>query len=345
MINRWVATKLLCSWIPVPVSPIFENSMPKTLKFSNGDELPPLGLGTWKAAPGEVGAAIEAAVRMGYRHVDCAAIYGNEAEIGETLGQLFRAGVVKREELWITSKLWNDAHAPQDVMPALEKTLRDLQLDYLDLYLIHWPLAFRKGVHFPDTPADTISLTELPLAETWAAMEKLAEKELCRHIGVANFSRAKLNSLLLTARRKPEMNQIELHPYLQQPLMLEFCRNNGIHLTAYAPLGSGGRPEQLKGVDEPVLLNDPSIAEIASRRGATVAQVLLQWGLARGTAVIPKSVNSVRLQENLAATELTLSSSEIAEINHLDRSRRYFGGEFWTMEGTDYTLASLWDAE
>ncbi len=151
-----------------------------------------LGLGTWNAPPGEVGQAVHAALRLGYRHIDCAAIYGNEAEIGAALQAAIDEGVVTREQLWITSKLWNNAHAPEAVEPALKQTLADLRLDHLDLYLIHWPVAFRPGVRMPETAEDLIALEELPLAATWAAMEAAVEKGLCRHIGVSNFGLATL---------------------------------------------------------------------------------------------------------------------------------------------------------
>lgn len=317
----------------------------KQLAFKNGDTCPALGLGTWKSDPGEAGAALKNAIELGYRHLDCAAIYGNEAEIGEALAEIFAAGTVKREDLWITSKLWNAFHRFDDVLPAAQKTLADLRLDYLDLYLMHWPLAFNDGVHFPESGDDMLPLSECPLSETWSAMEKLVEQGLCRHIGVANFSIVKLKSLMDEVDHRPEMNQIEMHPYLQQSKMVEYCRQEKIHLTAYAPLGSGGRPEHLRGEDEPVLLEDPKIVTIAERLNATPAQVLLAWALERGTAAIPKSTNPQRLAENLAATEVELSKDDIEAINLLDRRRRYFDGTVWSFPGTTYTLETLWDGE
>lgn len=317
----------------------------KTLQFGNGDQMPILGLGTWKSAPGDVYRAVKEALRLGYRHIDCAAIYGNEPEIGQALHESFKEGVVRRDQLWITSKLWNNSHAPEDVQPALEKTLLDLQLESLDLYLIHWPVVIRKGVVFPESANDLIGLDVLPIAETWKAMEALADKGLCGHIGVSNFSITKLQDLLHSAKLKPEMNQIELHPYLQQPAMLDFCNKNGIHLTAYSPLGSSDRPPAMKVQDEPVLLREPVLATIAERCGATQAQVLISWAIHRGTAVIPKSVNPERMKQNLAAADVLLTQDDMQEIAELDRNRRYVSGDFWSPKGSPYTLANIWDEE
>lgn len=316
----------------------------KTLAFRNGDKVPALGLGTWKSKPGEVGAAVRTAVELGYRHIDCAAIYANEAEIGEALAGCFDAGLVKRDELFITSKLWNNAHAPADVEPALRKSLAALRLDYLDLYLVHWPVALRAEALYPESAADLLSLDEVPLADTWGALEPMVDAGLARHIGVSNFSLAKLQGLMTRAsKRAPEVNQIELHPYLQQGELVSACIDLGVLVTAYSPLGSADRPSSLKQDDEPILLADPSVAEIAARNGCTAAQVLLAWALERGTLVIPKSVNPGRLAQNLAAAEIELSAADMAQLTKLERKRRYVEGGFWCAEGSPYTLASLWD--
>lgn len=315
----------------------------KTLQFKNGDQMPMLGLGTWKSAPGEVYQAVNEAIQLGYRHIDCALVYGNEAEIGKALAEAFTEGLVTRDEMWITSKLWNDSHAPEDVQPAIEKTLADLQIEYLDLYLMHWPVCIKKGEGFPLNKDKLISLDELPIATTWQAMEALVEKSLCRHIGVSNFSMTKLKSLLEKAQIKPEMNQVELHPYLQQSELLQFGHEHDVFFTAYSPLGSADRPDSLKAADEPILLEDPKIAEIARQHGATPAQVLISWAIHRGTAVIPKSTNPERLKQNLAAAQVSLTDADMAAIAELDRHRRYVSGEFWVVEGGPYTLANLWD--
>lgn len=307
--------------------------------------MPALGLGTWKSAPGEIGAAVREAIRAGYRHIDCAPIYGNEEEIGRALAECFEDGLASREELWITSKLWNDRHASGEVIPALEETLSDLGLEYLDLYLIHWPVAIRTGLTFPESGVDMVSLEELPLEETWERMEAALAAGLCRHIGVSNFSAAKLARLLGVGRVAPEVDQVELHPYLRQDELVSFCRDNGVIVTAYSPLGSPDRPERLKEDDEPVLLEDPVIRGIAERLGATPAQVLIAWALARDTAVIPKSVNPDRIRENLAAADVSLDDEAMSGIAALDRHRRYIVGHVWAMEGSPYSLGRLWDEE
>lgn len=315
----------------------------KTIQFENGDQMPIFGLGTWKSSPGEVYTAVKDALRLGYRHIDCASLYGNEAEVGQALTESINEGIVSRDQLWLTSKLWNNAHAPENVQPALEKTLSDLQIESIDLYLIHWPVVLREEVLFHESAIDLIALDTLPISKTWQTLESMVDKGLCRHIGVSNFSIVKLRKLLETARLMPEMNQIELHPYLQQPTMLEFCSSNSIHITAYAPLGSADRPSRLKVEGEPVLLEDPMISRIAEHHNVTPAQVLISWAIHRQTVVIPKSVNSERLRQNLNAGEVSLTQEDMQEIAGLDHNRRYISGDFWVVEGGPYTIGNLWD--
>ncbi|MBU1566903.1 MAG: aldo/keto reductase [Proteobacteria bacterium] len=314
----------------------------KYLSVADGNTMPALGLGTWKSNKGEVAAAVGEAITIGYRHIDCAPIYMNEQEVGGALNNAFKSGQVKREELWITSKLWNNAHTKKHVRPALEKSLRELQLDYLDLFLIHWPVHFQANVMFPRRPEEYITPEAIPIGETWQAMETLVEKGLCRFIGVCNFNLGRLQELKRQASIQPLMNQIELHPYLQQLQMLEYCKANGTLLTAYSPLGSGDRPAGMKKADEPSLLAHPMVIEIANKRGISPGQVLLAWALARGTVVIPKSVNPGRLQENFAAADLSLDNADIEAINALEKGYRYVDGSFFESPGSPYTVADLW---
>jgi alcohol dehydrogenase (NADP+) len=315
----------------------------KMLEFSNGDQMPIVGLGTWKSAPGEVYAAVREAIRIGYRHIDCAMIYGNEVEIGNAIRDAIGDGQVTREQLWITSKLWCTAHGRENVVPALVKTLKDLGLAYLNLYLIHWPMALKPGARSPLSATDFLSANEAPIQATWEGMEAAVDAGLARHIGVSNFSAKKLRDLIDQCRIKPEVDQVELHPLLQQPDLVAFCAARGIHMTAWAPLGSPDRPATVKAPDAPVLLDNPVIESIAQGSGCTPAQVLIAWHVQRGISTIPKSVTPSRLRENLAAAEIKLRTADMERIAGLNQNNRYINGAFWVVEGGPWTLQSIWD--
>lgn len=308
-----------------------------------GGSIPALGLGTWKSEAGEVGPVIREAIRLGYRHFDCAAAYANEAEIGAAFAAAITEGDVTRDALFVTSKLWNDAHHEADVRPALEKTLADLQFDYLDLYLMHWPVALRPGAFFPQSPDDLLSLDEVPLIETWRALEACQQAGLARHIGVSNFSARKIEALADQAEIPIAANQVEMHPYLAQDDLVARCAARGVHVTAYSPLGSPDRPDVLKKSGDPDLLAHPDIGTIAAKHDVSPAQVLLAWAVQRGTSVIPKSVNAERMAQNLAAASLPLDKADMAAIAGLDAGYRYIDGAFWAPEGSPYTLSDLWD--
>ena len=312
-------------------------------ELPNGDSIPALGLGTWKSAGGEAYAAVKEAIRIGYRHIDCAPTYFNEREIGEALKEALVEGEVNRSDLWITSKLPSHSHGEAEVLPALEKTLSDLQLDYLDLFLIHWPVALSKGVVVPERGEDFRSLEVVPLSTTWKAMEACRKQGLCRHIGVSNFSVKKLTALIAESSTVPAMNQVESHPFLQQHELMDYCRRENILVTAYSPLGSRDRPAMLIQEDEPNLLDHPLIHQIAEKQGITAAQTLIGWALNRGTIVIPKSTDPGRLRENFAAAEIELPPQDMTAIAALDRHYRYVDAHFWEMEGSSYTVATVWD--
>lgn len=308
----------------------------KTLKFKNDDEMPAIGLGTWKSEKGKVEEAVQIALEEGYRHIDCAATYGNEAEIGNAFSKVFSDGKIERDDVWVTSKLWNDSHKKEDVIPALKQTLKDLKLDYLDLYLIHWPVAFKPGVGFPSKDSDYLSLEDVPILETWKAMLEAKKQGLVKHLGVSNFSIRKLKDLISKSEEKPEVNQVELHPFLPQDELVKFCHDNNINVTAYSPLGSGDRAASMKAEDEPSLLKEPAILKVARKHDASPAQVLIKWAVDRDTAVIPKSTSRSHIISNLESANLRLDEEDRKEIAAIERQFRYVTGEFFVTPGNPY---------
>jgi len=309
-----------------------------SFKFSNGDEIPVMGLGTWLSKANEAYEAVLAAIKMGYRHIDCAYIYRNEKEIGRALQDAFMSGIVKREDLFITSKLWNSDHALERVEVAVRKSLRDLQLDYLDLYLIHWPIAFKTKHEMANDASDLVPLDEMPISETWKGMEKIQKLGLTKHIGVSNFNVPKLKSLIANAKVRPEMNQVELHPYFQQNELVDFCSQNDILVTAFSPLGSRHLMNSEAG-----LTSEKTIIEIAEKHACSPTQVLLAWGMLRGTIVIPKSVHIERIKDNFESLNVSLNSQEMDEINALERNLRVAKGSYCVFPDGCYSLKSIWE--
>lgn len=307
--------------------------MNQDLELASGNRLPRVGLGLWKVEPRQTASLVTEAVASGYRHFDSACDYGNEAEAGEGFDRVLREGAVRREDLWVTSKLWNQFHRREHVRPALERTLRDLRLDYLDLYLIHFPVSLRyvppetryPPGWFDDPDADRPVMVPdpVPISETWEAMERLVDAGLVREIGVCNFGVSLLRDLLAYASRPPAMLQVEMHPYLAQEKLLRFCHESSIAVTAFSPLGAQSYFQLDMARQDESLLEQPAVMEIAGRHSRTPAQVVLRWGLQRGTAVVPKTSRPERLRENIALFDFELRDGEMDVISGLDRHRRF----------------------
>lgn len=295
--------------------------------------MPQIGFGLWKIPQTETAASVVEAVRAGYRHFDSAADYANEAEAGEGLAQAMAQGLVSRDDLWVTSKLWNTFHAPEHVEEACRKTLDDLRLDYLDLYLIHFPIALEyipietryppEWLHDPDAANPAMKRAPVPLHETWMAMEALVQKGLVNRIGVCNYNSALIHDLMSYAQIKPAMLQIEAHPYLTQDKLIRCAREYGIDVTAFSPLGAQSYFELNMAEAGESLLGAAPVMVAAQVHGKTPAQVLLRWGVQRGTAIIPKTTKPERMRENLAIDDFSLSEVEMAAISSLNQNRRF----------------------
>jgi diketogulonate reductase-like aldo/keto reductase len=276
------------------------------MALNNGSAIPALGFGTLIPDPVATRTATKAALETGFRQLDAAERYRNEKEVGEALQEVFKAGKIKREEVFVATKLWNNNHRPERVKPAFEASLKKLQLDYADLYLIHTPFAFQPGDEQDprDANGDVIYDKGVTLLDTWRALEGLVDEGKCKAIGLSDVGLAHAQGIFEAARIKPAVVHVEAHPYLPQWDLLDYCTKNGIVLQAFAALGHG---------IEPKLLENPVITAIARRVNKTPAQVLLAWAIQRGTSLLTTATTPSRIQENFAVS--TLPEEAVREIS------------------------------
>jgi len=312
-----------------------------------GAKMPGIGLGTFGSdhvTAGQIAAAVQDAATVGYRHFDCASVYGNEHQIGYALEQVIRRHL-DRGELWITSKLWNDKHSENDVIPSCRKSLTDLRLSYLDLYLVHWPFP---NFHPPGCDVSSRSKDAKPyihaeFMKTWRKMEELVDMGLVRHIGTSNMTVPKLKLLLRDARIKPAVNEMELHPHFHQPQLFDYVRSNGMVPVGYCPVGSPGRPERDRTAEDTVPTQDPVIIRIANRLKVHPAVVCIKWAVQRGQVPIPFSTNRSHYLANLEGVlSEPLTEAEMQEISTIDRNCRLIKGQvFLWKDGQSWE--DLWD--
>ena len=297
------------------------------------DSIPRVGLGLWKIEQSACAEMVITALKAGYRHLDGACDYGNESQAGLGLTRAVQQGVCRRDEVWVTSKLWNTYHRPEHVRAAAERSLKDWGLDYFDLYLIHFPIAlayvpFEKryppGWLFdPEATVPVMVADPVRIAETWQAMESLVDAGLVRSIGVSNFNCSLIRDLLAGVRIRPSVLQVESHPYLVQANLVRYCQQEQIDVTAFSPLGAGSYVSLNMARPEQSVLNEPVVASIARAHSRTPAQVVLRWAVQRGTAVIPKTSQPARLRENIDIFNFDLTEEEMKRIAALDRNQRF----------------------
>lgn len=315
--------------------------------LTGGARMPALGLGTFGSdhvSHEQVAEAVRYAASVGYRHFDCASVYGNEDRIGAAFAELFRSGY-KREDFWITSKVWNDRH--DDVRASCEKSLKDLRLDYLDLYLVHWPFP---NHHPPGCDVSARNPHAKPYIHedymrTWRQMEALVDAGLARHIGTSNMTVPKMELVLRDARIRPAANEMELHPHFQQPEFFGWLTERGIQPIGYSPLGSPARPERDRTPEDTTPTDDPVIRAIAQRIGVHPAVVCILWAVQRGQAAIPFSTNPRNILANLrAAANPMLTPEDMKAIAALDRNCRLIKGQVFLWKDNQ-SWEDLWDVD
>ncbi|CAG9537489.1 unnamed protein product [Cercopithifilaria johnstoni] len=296
--------------------------MASMVKLSSGHYIPTVGLGTWLSQPGKVGNALKIALNNGYRHVDCAHVYQNQIELGETFAEIFKEGNVKRTDIFVTSKIWNTFHSHEMAKKNVDIILKELRLDYLDLCLIHWPQGYDEsdGLFPKRSDDEKFKYSDIDYLDTWRAMEECVRLKKIRSIGLSNFNHKQILRVINNCTIKPAVLQVELHPYFQQHKLHNFCQEHGIVLTAYSPLANPTMP--FRKATDASLLDDPIILKLAEVHHKSAAQVILRWALQRGLVVIPKSVTEKRIIENINIFDFELKSEEMALINGLDKNWR-----------------------
>ncbi|XP_046808959.1 aldo-keto reductase family 1 member B1-like [Lucilia cuprina] len=318
--------------------------------MNNGNEMPIIGFGTWSSSNDfavlekveqqgqkkpkqnsnnneeseKVAKAVGIAIDAGYRHIDCAHLYKNEKEIGQILKKKIESGVVKRENLFITSKLWNTYHNPDTVCCACQQTLEDLGLEYLDMYLMHTPMGFQTGEELFPICQGELLYSDDDFLNTWQAMEDLVESKLCKNIGISNFNKKQIKRLLKNCNIRPQTLQIEIHPYLTQKELVNYAKCQDICITAYAPVGSPKRPWAKNPEKERILLKDYKISQLSEKHKRTPAQILLRYQIQCGHAVIPKSMDKKHIAENIDIFDFELSAEDVLNIDSLNHNLRYF---------------------
>lgn len=329
------------------LKPVHPALVPK-VTFYNGAQIPVVGLGTFGSdnySPDQVATAVKQAIALGYRHLDCASIYGNEKEIGAALQEVFAAGIVTRQELWITSKVWNNMH--HDVIGSCKQSMADLGVDYLDLYLVHWPFPnhHAQGVTVDSRDPHAVPYIHEHYMKTWRDMEKLVDMGLVRNIGTSNMTVAKMELLLRDCRIKPVVNEMEMHPHFQQPELFNYLAAQDIRAIGFCPIGSPGRPDRDKTPEDTVPMEDPIILDIADKHNIHPALVCVKWAAQNGQIPIPFSVKPEKFMANLrCVTEDPLTAEEMASIKTINKRNRFIKGQVFTwVSAKDWT--DLWDED
>lgn len=319
-------------------------------KLYTGEEIPCIGMGTFgsdRFTPDQISSAVAGAIRCGYRLFDCASVYGNEEQIGRVFAQAFAEGVVRREELHITSKVWNDMHGKGDVLLSLAKTLKDLQLDYVDTYFLHWPFP---NYHAPGCDGDSRNPDSKPFSvaefmATWRQLERIHDMGLARNIGMSNMTIPKLEAVLPLCRVKPALIEMELHPCFQQPELYDYCAERGIQPVGFCPIGSPARPDRDRTEDDIADLQVPELVEIARAHNVHPAVICLKWAVQRGQIPIPFSVHEDHYVSNLRCTvEDPLTDEEMAVIKSIDQNCRLIKGQVFLWPGAA-GWQDLWDLD